>query len=80
MKIRRAKSRVRTAISCVIALICVGGIIYSGMKIIEWKRDSDETSAQTDQVDEVADLNEVEDGDDTEVIENDEPTESMYWS
>lgn len=79
MKIRRTKSRVRTAISCIIALACVGGIIYSGIKIIEWKIDSDNTAAQTEQVDEAADVNEVEDTEATAYVENNEPPESAYW-
>ncbi len=79
MKIRRTKSRVKTAISCIIALVCVAGIAYSGYKIIEWKIDSDQTVAQTGQVEQAAEVNEVEDSDETEVIQNDEPPESPYW-
>ncbi len=79
MKIRRGKSRIRTAVSCVVALICAIGICYSGYKIIEWKLDSDKTSAQTDIINEVTDVNEVADSDDTETIDNNEPPESIYW-
>ena len=79
MKIRRGRSRIKTAVSCLIALVCAIGICYSGYKIIEWKLDSDKTHAQTDAINEATDINEVEDSDDTEIIANNEPPESIYW-
>ena len=79
MKIRRGKSRVRTAVSCTIALACVVGIIYSGWKIIEWKIDSNKTVEQTDIVDKAADVTELDDNDKTETVANDEAPESLYW-
>ena len=33
MKIKKGKSRVKTAVLCVIATICLGGIIVSGAQI-----------------------------------------------
>lgn len=80
MKIRKARSRAKTAISCTIALICLIGIGYSGYKIIEWKIDSDQTAAQTEQVEEAADVNELDDNEQTEVIATETPPpESLYW-
>lgn len=80
MKIQRGKSHLRTAISCVIALLCVAGIVYSGWKIIQWKIDSDKTSEQTDIIKEATDVVEKDDDENTETIPSDEPPESPYWS
>ena len=80
MKIRRGRSRARTAISCVIALACVAGIGYSGYKIIEWKIDSDKTAEQTGIVEDAADVKEIDDDENTETIANtEEKPESLYW-
>ena len=81
MKIHRGRSRIKTCVSCAIALVCVGGIGYSGYKIIEWKLDSDKTHEQTELIDETAKVEEVEDNDQTETIATEQPKpESPYWS
>lgn len=79
MKIRRARSRIRTVVSCLIALVCVIGICYSGIKIIEWKLDSDKTVAQTAEIEDSSDVVEVDDSEATETIPSEEPPESLYW-
>ena len=79
MKIQRGKARVRTAISCVIALLCVAGIIYSGCKIIEWKIDSDKTVEQTEIINEAANVTEVDDNSQTETIKTNDGKDSLYW-
>ncbi|MBP5634559.1 class B sortase [Candidatus Saccharibacteria bacterium] len=79
MKIQKGRVRARTIISCVIALICVIGIGYSGFKIIEWKIDSDKTAAQTEQINEVTKIEEVKDDDKTEIVKSDEKEDSLYW-
>jgi hypothetical protein len=80
MKIHRGKSRIRTAISCIIALICLVGIGYSGWKIIEWKMDSNKTEEQTNIIDEAAKITEEDDGADTERIASNEPPDTPYWN
>lgn len=80
MKIRRGRSRIRTAISCIIALVCVAGIGYSGYKIVEWKLDSNKTIEQTEIIEESADVEEVEDDDQTETIVSNEPPNTPYWN
>lgn len=80
MKIRRGRSHVRTVISCVIALLCVAGIGYSGWKIIEWKMDSNKTAEQTDIIDEATDVVEKDDDDNTETIVSNEPPDTPYWN
>jgi len=80
MKIRRGKSRVRTVISCAIALICVAGIGYSGYKIIEWKMDSNKTIEQTEIVEKAAEVEEVEDTEVTETVATNEPPNTPYWN
>lgn len=80
MKIRRGRSRARTAISCVIALICIAGMGYSGYKIIEWKIDSNKTVEQTEQVEDAGNVEEIEDSDKTETIATNEPPNTPYWN
>jgi len=78
MRIQKGRLRARTVISCIIALLCIAGIGYSGFKIIEWKIDSDKTVAQTEQINELTKMNEVDDSDKTEVVASDEGEESLY--
>jgi sortase B len=80
MKIRRGRSRVRTAVSCIIALICVAGIGYSGYKIIEWKLDSNKTIEQTEKIEETASVEEIEDDSKTETVTSNEPPNTPYWN
>ncbi|MDO4220071.1 MAG: class B sortase [Candidatus Saccharibacteria bacterium] len=79
MKIRKAKSRIKIAASCVIALICVVGIGYSGYKIYEWTLDSIDTDEQTSMINEAATTREISDNDDTQVISSGEPDDAPYW-
>lgn len=81
MKIRKARSRVRTIISCTIALICSAGVVYSGANIIAWKIDSDKTVAQTEEINQATKVEEVEDNEETEIIAEEEPKEpdTPYW-
>ncbi|MCQ2571019.1 MAG: class B sortase [Candidatus Saccharibacteria bacterium] len=80
MKIRRGRSRARTAISCIIALICIAGMGYSGYKIIEWKIDSNKTVEQAEQVEEAGKVEELEDSEQTETIATNEPPNTPYWN
>lgn len=81
MKIRRTKSRIRTVICCIIALLCLVGIGYSGYRIIEWKIDSDKTIAQTNQINEAVEITEVDDSDDTKVVkQKNETPNTPYWN
>lgn len=80
MKIQRGRSRVRTAISCIIALICLVGIGYSGWKIIEWKIDSNKTIEQTNIIEEASDVVEQDDDESTETVASNEPPDTPYWN
>ena len=80
MKIRRGKSRTRTVISCVVALLCVVGIIYSSWKIIEWKIDSNKTIEQTKKIEESAEIVENDDDENTETVSSNEPPNTPYWN
>ena len=80
MKIRKAGSRVKLGISCIIALVCVVGLGFSGYKIVEWLIDSNNTKVQTSAIEELGDVTEVDDDDNTEIIpQKDETHEGMYW-
>ena len=80
MKIHRGRSRIKTCVSCAIALVCVGGICYSGYKIIEWKLDSNKTIEQTEIIEEAANVEEVEDTPETETVTTNEPPNTPYWN
>ena len=80
MKIQRGRSRIRTVISCIIALVCVCGIAYSGYRIIEWKLDSDKTYEQTKKIEDTASVKEVADSEETETIASNEPPDTPYWN
>ena len=79
MKIRKAKSRIKIAISCLVALICVVGIGYSGFKIYEWTMDSIGTDEQTTKINDATSTREISDNNDTQVIESGEPDDAPYW-
>jgi sortase B len=80
MKIHRGRSRIRTGISCVIALLCVTGIGYSGYKIIEWKLDSNKTVEQTEKIEETAKVEEIQDTPQTETVKSNDPPNTPYWN
>ena len=79
MKIRRAKSRFKIATSCLIALVCVVGIGFSGFKIYEWITDSIDTSNQTDRINDATSTREISDDANTEVVSTGEPDDAPYW-
>lgn len=80
MRINRTRSRIKLGLSCMIALACVVGIGYSGYKIIEWMKDSHDTKAASNEIEEVASVKEVETPEEeVEIVENSEPKESLYW-
>ncbi len=81
MKIRKAKSRIKLGLSCILALICVVGIGVSAYKIIEWKIDSERTKNQTNEIEKIAEVEEKEDDDKTEVVKQKKPDPKTgpYW-
>ena len=60
--------RAKLAISCIMALICVVGIGVSGYKIVEWLIDSNSTKEQSETINEAAEVVEVDDSEETEII------------
>ena len=79
MKIRKAKYRFFFGIKCACLLGCSVALCYSLYQIINWYIDSHNTKVVTTTALEVADISEVEDTDDTEVIASDDAPESPYW-
>ena len=79
MRIKKAKFRVKLGICCVIALVCARFLLYSGYKIITWLIDSMNTKVVAQEATEAANVTEVEDDENTEVIESDDAPESPYW-
>lgn len=81
MKIRKAKSRIKLALSCILALVCVVGIGVSAYKIIEWKIDSERTKIQESEIETIAEVNEKDDDEKTEVVKQKKPDPKTgpYW-
>jgi sortase B len=78
MKIKKGKFRAKLAISCIIALCCVVGIGYSGYKIVEWLIDSNNTKEQTATIEEAAEVKEIEDNSETEIIPTEDETDLYH--
>jgi len=79
MKIRKAKSRIKIAVGCIIALACVTGLGYSGYKIYEWVTDSASTSTQTTRINDVVNTDEITDNEHTQIISAGEADDAPYW-
>ncbi len=81
MKIRKVKSRIKLALSCIIALACVVGIGVSAYEIIRWKIDSERTKIQESEIKVVAKIDEKDDDDKTEVVKQKKPDPKTgpYW-
>jgi sortase B len=79
MKIRRTKSRIKIGVSCIIALVCVVGICYSGYKIYEWTTDSISTGDQTEIINDAATTREIDDSANTQIISAGEADDAPYW-
>ncbi len=80
MKIRRTGSHIKTCASCLVSLVLVSAIIYCGYKIVLYIIDSHRTKEAASAVEDIAQVSEVEDDENTEIIDNDEPPESIYWT
>ena len=66
----------------VLAFVCfLGGFVISGIKIIEWKLDSNKTNKQIEDVQKDANIEEKEDNENTEIIEPavEVPITDPYW-
>ena len=79
MKIKRTKSRIKIGVSCIIALVCVVGICYSGYKIYEWTTDSISTGDQTEIINDAATTREIDDSANTQIISSGEADDAPYW-
>lgn len=73
---RRKKSN---ALLYFIALICIGAIIYAGVNIFSWFKDSNDIEEITQDILDKVDISEIKDGDDVQVVESDEKKGSPYW-
>ncbi len=79
MKIRKGKSITKICIGCVVALLCVIGLGYSGYKIFEWLADSKTTDEQTTRINDVTKTAELPDSDNTQIIGSGEADDAPYW-
>ncbi len=63
------------------ALVCVVGIGVSAYKIIEWKIDSERTKIQENEIETIAEVNEKDDDEKTEVVKQKKPDPKTgpYW-
>ena len=63
----------------VLILFFLGSIGFSSYKIILWLIDNNKTSKSTDKVNEMVDVNEVEDDEDTLLISSVDDKDNPYW-
>jgi sortase B len=79
MKIRKGKYRFFFGLKCACLLACSCALVYSLYQIINWYIDSKNTKEIAVAAEEVADVQEVADGENTEIIASDDAPESPYW-
>ena len=59
--------------------LCISALICSGLRILMWQRDNNNIDNQIDKILETTEVVEVEDNNNTEVIENDVDKSDPYW-
>ena len=81
MKIRKTSSRCKLIISCVLSLIFLGGICYSGYQIVEWLIANHKTEEITEKIAATSEISEIQDYDDAIVVDQseDDKKNSYYW-
>ena len=76
---RTAKKKKSNALLYLIALICIGVIVYSGLNIFGWFKDSNDIEEVTQDILNQVDISEITDGEDVKVVDSDEKEGSPYW-
>ena len=76
---KKIKLKKLNLISLIIILISSVVLIYSSIKIIEWLKDNKNLNDQIKEVQVKANIKEIEDNENTEIIDNNAPKEDMYW-
>ena len=81
MKKKRRRIRWNNVFLLIIILVFIAILIFSSIKIINWLKDSNKTNTEIEDIQENVEINEIENSNNTEVINNeDPPKESDYWT
>ena len=75
----KANNKKSNLLLFILALICIGVIIYSGIKIFGWFKDSNYVEQQTDDILNQVSISEVEDDENVKIVDSDEDETSPYW-
>ncbi len=80
-KIVESKFSVKKCIALCLLLIFLGTFIYSGIKVVFWKIDSDKTYEQIEIINENVEIVEMEDSEKTEIVNppKEENSVNPYW-
>ena len=80
-KIVESKFSVKKCIALCLLLILLGTFIYSGIKVVFWKIDSDKTYEQIEIINENVEIVEMEDSEKTEIVNppKEENSVNPYW-
>ncbi len=79
-KNKKRKTKIKKPIWIGIIVICLGLIIYNGIKIVLWNIDTGNLDKQIEEIEEMTDVKEIKDDEDTENINPpSKNTESDYW-
>ena len=69
---KKKKLKVRNLILLILLVILLTTTVYSSIHIVKWLKDSKNTNNELDNIKDKANINEVTDGDNTEIIEQDQ--------
>ena len=72
-------NKIKLFIWASLATIFLSILLISSIKIILWKIDNDNTSKQTDEINEYANIEEIDDNENTELINEPDDMDSDYW-
>lgn len=76
---KKKQKKKSNALLYIIAIICVGAIIYSALNILGWFKDSNDIDKQTEDILDQVNISEVTDDENVKIVESDEKEGSPYW-
>lgn len=81
---KKNKVKKKTIILLIILLISISALVYSGINIIKWHVDNKNTEEITEKIEEIVEIEEIPDNDNTEILEvtqkeEEIPKSNPYW-
>ena len=78
-KKKKVKRTLKLWVWIVLALICLMVVLFSLVNIFFWKKDSDKANEILTDVTDTTNVQEIEDSDQTELINQPDDNDSDYW-